>query len=121
MIVEPATIEPNIPVKFYHVFMDSITGELRDTVPPTFVVVKDGNVIFEEYAEHAGYVHELVFSEDHKGLLTVMIRDVNNTGEDAEFSITVVPEFPITMIVMALAITSSLLLGGRFIADKYHL
>lgn len=101
LIVEPAVIEPNLPVRFSHEFMDSVTGELRDVVPHTFVIMKkDGSIIFEEYAEHAGYVHEFIFKEEHKGPLTIMIRDVNNTDEDAEFTINVVPEFPTAMIVM---------------------
>ncbi|MCS6768055.1 MAG: hypothetical protein RMJ59_07150 [Candidatus Nitrosocaldus sp.] len=41
LIVEPATIEPNVPVRFSHEFMDSITGELKDTVPHTFMLVKE--------------------------------------------------------------------------------
>ncbi|MCS7141298.1 MAG: hypothetical protein NZ888_03835 [Candidatus Nitrosocaldus sp.] len=118
LIVEPATIEPNVPVRFSHEFMDSITGELKDTVPHTFMLVKDGSVIFEEYAEHADYVHEYTFMEEHAGPLTVLISNVNDTGEDAEFSIVVVPEFPTAMIVMVGALASSLLLGRRFMAHN---
>ncbi|MEM0367097.1 MAG: hypothetical protein QW776_01340 [Candidatus Nitrosocaldus sp.] len=120
LIIEPATIEPNIPVRFSLEFMDSITGELKDTVPHTFLLLKDGSVIFEEHTEHAGYVHEFIFSEEHKGPLTVLVRDVNNTGQDAEFSITVVPEFPTVMVVMMTATASALLLGRRFIADRLN-
>lgn len=119
LVVEPAVIEPNMPTRFSLEFMDSITGELKDIVPHTFVILKDGSVIFEEHASHAGYVHEFVFDEEHKGPLTILVRDINNTGEDAEFSITVVPEFPVAMIVMVGAIASALLLGRRFIAVKY--
>ncbi|MEM0364475.1 MAG: hypothetical protein QXR25_04100 [Candidatus Nitrosocaldus sp.] len=113
LIVEPAVIEPNIPVRFSHEFMDSVTGELKDIVPHTFVIMKDGSIIFEEYAEHAGHVHEFIFKEEHKGPLTIMIRDVNNTGEDAEFTINVVPEFPTAMIVMITATASALFFGRR--------
>lgn len=113
LIVEPAVIEPNMPVRFSHEFMDSVTGELRDIVPHTFVIMKDGSIIFEEYAEHAGYVHEFIFKEEHKGPLTIMIRDINNTDEDAGFTINVVPEFPAAMIVMITATASALLFGRR--------
>ncbi len=113
LIVEPATIEPNIPVKFSHKFIDSVTGELRDVVPHTFMIMSDGVVIFEEYSEDAAYVHRFTFNEEQTGPITIMISDVNNTGEDAEFSITVVPEFPLMMVVMVGAIASSFL--GRFI------
>lgn len=115
LIVEPAVIEPNMPVRFSHGFMDSVTGELKDIIPHTFVIMKDGSIIFEEYAEHVGYVHEFIFKEEHKGPLTIMIRDINNTDEDAEFTINVVPEFPAAMIVMVTATASALLFGRRLI------
>lgn len=52
--------------------------------------------------------------EEHAGPLTVLISNVNDTGEDAEFSIVVVPEFPTAMTVMIMAAVSAL--GVRLIA-----
>jgi hypothetical protein len=35
-----------------------------------------------------------MFTEEQKGQLTVVIDNVNNSGESAEFNLMVVPEFP---------------------------
>ncbi|MCS6768054.1 MAG: hypothetical protein RMJ59_07155 [Candidatus Nitrosocaldus sp.] len=59
-------------------------------------------------------MHEYTLMEEHAGPLTVLISNVNDTGEDAEFSIVVVPEFPTAMTVMIMAAVSAL--GVRLIA-----
>lgn len=98
LTVEPATIEPNIPTKFGMIFIDSMTGEPAATVPHTLLLIKDERVIFREFTTSATYLHEFTFTEEQKGPLTVVIENVNNSGENAEFNLMIVPEFPLGVL-----------------------
>ncbi|MFQ5940667.1 MAG: hypothetical protein ACE5KA_03090 [Nitrososphaerales archaeon] len=96
LTVEPTPIEPGTLTKFGTVFRNAETGEPASEVPHTMVLTKDGDVIFRESTTSADYIHEFMFSEEHKGTLTILIENVNDSGESAEFSLTVVPEFPMS-------------------------
>jgi hypothetical protein len=110
LTVEPMPIEPDALTKFGTVFSEAATGEHASVVPHSFVLLKDGKIIFRESTENAHYMHEFRFAEEHKGALTVLIENINNSGENAEFSLTVVPEFPVsTVIAMAAAIMTFLI------------
>ena len=93
LIVDPGTIEPSILTKFGTVFRDTVTGEPALEVPHTFMLINNDRVIFKESTTSANYLHEFRFTEEQKGPLTVVIENVNNSGESAEFNLMVVPEF----------------------------
>jgi len=101
LTVDPGTIEPDVLTKFGMVFRDAATGEPALEVPHTLLLIKNEHVIFRESTTSANYLHEFRFTEEQKGPLTVVIENVNNSGESAEFNLTVVPEFPLgTLFVM---------------------
>jgi hypothetical protein len=112
--VEPIPIEPGVLTKFGTEFLDATTGELAEEVPHTFVLMKD-EVIFKEFTTSASHIHEFRFVEEHEGSLTVLIEDVNNSGENVEFSLTVVPEFPLsaTLAMGAVLATMFVILGFK--------
>lgn len=112
LIVEPIPIEPHVLTKFSTTFMDAMTGEFAEEVPHTIVFIQDGEVIFSESTNAASHVHEFRFAEEHQGPLTVLIDNINNTGESIEYNLVVVPEFPLSaMFAMTamLAITFAVL------------
>ncbi|MEM2759391.1 MAG: hypothetical protein QXU32_04975 [Nitrososphaerales archaeon] len=101
LTVDPTPIEPNVITKFGTRFMDATTGELASKVPHTLVLMRDGEMIFRESTDSASYLHEFSFMEEHQGPLTVLIENVNNSGENADFSLMIVPEFPLgVMFIM---------------------
>lgn len=93
LTVDPGTIEPSVLTKFGMVFRDAETGEPALEVPHTFMLIKDDQVIFRESVTSANYLHEFRFTEEQKGPLTIVIENVNNSGESVEFNLMVVPEF----------------------------
>lgn len=111
--VEPIPIEPGVLTKFGTEFLDAVTGELAEEVPHTFVLMKD-EVIFKEFTTSTSYIHEFRFAEEHKGSLTVLIEDVNNSGESVEFSLTVVPEFPLSATLTMGAVLATMFVILRF-------
>lgn len=105
LTVDPTPIESGVLTKIGTVFRDVATGEPASKVPHTLVLTQDSRMIFRESTDAATYTHEFMFAEEHKGQLTVLIENVNNSGQNVEFSLTVVPEFPVsTMLVFAVTI-----------------
>jgi len=105
LTVDPTPIEPGVLTKIGTVFRDVATGEPASKVPHTLVLTQDSRMIFRESTDSANYMHEFMFMEEHKGQLTVLIENVNNSGQNVEFSLTVVPEFPFsTMLAFAATI-----------------
>lgn len=112
--VEPMPIEPGVLTKFGTEFLDAVTGELAEEVPHTFVLMKDDDIIFKEFTTSASHIHEFRFAEEHKGSLTVLIENVNNSGENVEFSLTVVPEFPLSATLTMGAVLATMFVILRF-------
>lgn len=105
LTVSPMPLEPGVLTRFGTVFYDAATGKTAEVVPHTFVLMKEGEVIFRESTEDAKHLHEFRFVEEHKGSLTVLIENINDSGESAEFSLTVVPEFPLnTFLAVAVSV-----------------
>lgn len=114
LTVEPVPIEPGKLTRFGTVFRDVTTGEPASDVPHTFILLKGEQVVFRESTSSAHYMHEFMFVEEHKGPLTVRIEDVNASGENVEFSLTVVPEFPVSAIFVMSAVLVTMLALTRF-------
>ena len=114
LTIDPGTIEPGLLTKFGMVFRDSATGEPASEVPHTFLLIKDDQAIFKESTTSATYLHEFTFTEEQKGPLTVVIENVNNSGESAEFNLTVVPEFPVSSLFVMTGMLAMTLVIMRF-------
>ncbi len=114
LTVEPTPIEPGVLTNFGTVFTDAMTGEPVSEVPHTFVLAKGGQVIFRESTDSANYLHEFRFTEEDKGPLTILIENVNNSGENAEFSLMVIPEFPLTATFTMTAVLAVMFVILRF-------
>jgi hypothetical protein len=113
LTIDPGTIEPGVLTKFGMIFRDTVTGKPALEVPHTFLLIIDDQVIFRESITSANYLHEFTFTEEQKGPLTVVIENVNNSGENARFSLMVVPEFPFSALLVMTGVTSMMLVIMR--------
>jgi hypothetical protein len=113
LTVEPSPIEPDMPTKFSMVFRDSETGEDVTIVQHTFMLKRDSTTIFEETTSSASYIHEFLFTEEQEGPLTVVIANVNDSGESAEFNLMVVPEFPYALLTISVMMSVMLAFKSR--------
>ncbi|MCS6767243.1 MAG: hypothetical protein RMJ59_04360 [Candidatus Nitrosocaldus sp.] len=107
----PSTINVNDTVYFRFVFKDPNTGEELKSV-------RYDVMLYDTHNEHVDRSHRSktmrtmqvydgsFFTE--QGTYTLLLTDVNDTGESVRFSITVVPEFPVGI---AMVVGASLLIA----------
>jgi len=115
----PAMIEPDKTTSFTFNFMDMLTGnQLRD-VTYDFVLLKDGQEIIRRQGQTLAGVgsEQFTFAGSQAGSVTLRLENINNSGESVEFSINVVPEFPINILLLLMTAT----LGAVIIASRYNI
>ena len=113
LTIDPGTIEPGVLTKFGMIFRDTATGKPALEVPHTFLLIINDIVIFRESITSANYLHEFTFTEEQKGPLTVVIENVNDSGESARFNLMVVPEFPFSALLVMTGVTGMMLVIMR--------
>ena len=113
----PSTINVNDTVYFKFVFKDPKTGEELKSV-------RYDVMLYDVNGEHVDRSHRSktmrtvqvydgsFFTE--QGRYTLLLTDVNDTGESVRFSITVVPEFPVGIaMVVSISLLIAVLIGRR--------
>jgi len=101
----PDTIEPTKETTFTLKFFDKSGSPINDA-KYDFMLLREGSHITHRSLQSISQgisVEKVTFKEDQTGSVTLRLENINlTTGETAEFSIQVVPEFPISVaIVMA--------------------
>ena len=113
----PVTIDSGIPIDFKIETIDSNTNK------PTSSKLYD-SMLFDPDGNHVDASHRSLQSKDiqtytfeNTGTFTLRLENVNNTGQAVEFSITVVPEFPISIVAALMAVMFA---GAIFATRKYR-
>jgi plastocyanin len=113
----PVTIDTGIPIDFKIEILDPNTGE------PTSTKLYD-SMLFDPAGNHVDASHRSLQSKDIQtytfestGAFTLRLENVNNTGQAVEFSLTVVPEFPFSIVAAIMAIMFA---GAIFVTRKYR-
>ncbi|MEM0446089.1 MAG: hypothetical protein QW572_01950 [Candidatus Nitrosocaldus sp.] len=113
----PDAIEPMKPTAFSISIMDANTGAFRDVLYQ-FVVIKDGQELARRNGATLGgsSVEYFTFTDQHAGPVTIRLEKIGNSEEEsAEFSVTVVPEFPWAVFALIGALGSAVALArSRF-------
>ncbi len=88
------------PVQFGVMIMDAATASMRD-VKYRFIVMKDGQKIIERDSIAIGGSgnESLTFPTNVEGPVTIRFENIDGSSEIAEFTINVVPEFPLLVIL----------------------
>ncbi|MGH9923140.1 MAG: hypothetical protein ACRD38_10340, partial [Nitrososphaerales archaeon] len=122
--VSPSTIDPGNTSTFTFSFMDpSMSNTFRD-VTYDFVLVKDGQEIIRKQGQTLAGVssEQFTFSQSHAGSVTLRLENINNSGESIQFPFVVTPEFPISLVVLLMAVTfGAVILAGRYNVVKYKI
>ncbi|GEM_PF-2824898 len=100
LLTDRTEFEPDIPAKLWLKISDAATGVPLERAPHELVIISNGNEILRESHDSPSHIHEYTFTEEQKGQVTIRIENLNNTGENLEFGVTVVPEFPFAVMVM---------------------
>lgn len=113
----PIMIEPAKSIDFKIETLDPNTNE------PTSSKLYD-SMLFDPDGNHVDASHRSLQSKDIQtytfestGTFTLRLENVNNTGQAVEFSVTVVPEFPIGVVAALLAVVFA---GTIFATRKYR-
>jgi plastocyanin len=117
----PAEIEPDMPVEFKLRLLDATTGEPINDGIFDFMLIREGIHITHRSLQKTadGFsTQSFTFSPAQTGSVTLRLENVDNRGEAVEFSINVVPEFPVALVGVLMAITFA---GAIFAARKYRL
>ncbi len=102
-------LEQNVPVQFWLEITDATTGDPLEKVPHEFVIMRNDDELLREFKESASYQHEYTFTDDQTGPITVKLENLNNSGENIEFGLTVVPEFPLTTVFVMASMLAAML------------
>jgi hypothetical protein len=123
IVFSPSVIEPNKVQKFALSFFNTENGFVERNVQYDFAIVKDGTDLVNKKGQSAPdgtAVQEFTFSEEQTGSVTVRIDNVRVFGEpvisadETAFSVNVVPEFPIGIMLIAASAVAGTILFGRF-------
>ena len=113
LLTDRTEFEPSVPAKLWLKIMDAVTGDLLEKAPHELVITSNGKEIFRESHDSPSHVHEYTFTEEQKGPVTIRVENLNNTGENLEFGLTVVPEFPLGAILAMAGLVSVMVLATR--------
>ncbi len=119
LTLSPISVDLGKTTTFTFSFMDpSMSTTFRD-VTYDFVLVKDGQEITRKQGQTlAGVASEqFTFSESHAGSVTLRLENINNSGESIRFPFVVTPEFPVSLIVLLMALT----FGTVIAASRYNI
>ena len=109
----PVEIDIEQDAFFKLTFKDPETGEVLDNVRYDIMFMdEEGNMIAETHRS-AQSKDIQIYRFDKAGTYTLMLKNINDTGEDAMVSIKVVPEFPIA-ILLVMSIAMIIIVATRF-------
>ncbi|MGH9923380.1 MAG: hypothetical protein ACRD38_11570, partial [Nitrososphaerales archaeon] len=113
----PINIEAGVPTNFKIETLDPETDE------PTSTKLYD-SMLFDPDGKHVDASHRSLQSKDIQtytfettGTFTLRLENINNTGQSVEFSLIVVPEFPMGVVAALLAVVFA---GTIFATRKYR-
>jgi plastocyanin len=119
----PRLIEPGKTQSFALSFFNAETDFVERMVFYDFIIEKDGNKLIErkgQLAPTGTNIEKFTFNEEQTGPVTIRIDNVRllggsaDSGENARFSINVVPEFPLGIMLIATSAIAAIILVGRF-------
>ena len=115
----PPDLNPNEESEFIFTIYEKDTKLPVSDAYYEFVLVKDGSEIFRKAgnAPAGGYFEDFKFSENHAGDIIVRLDKIDNSGEYAEISVNVVPEFGLlTLAVLGISVTLLITISkGNFV------
>lgn len=123
VIWEPTEIKPNQIVRFDIKFMNYVTNQLVDNVYYDFVVTKDEQVIKElrkSFAIDGTVTHTVEFPSSGSFSVMVNVLGIGGFGEQQNervaFDVKVVPEFPVSSVIVMASIVGLMIAITRFTA-----
>jgi len=114
----PATIEPGKEIVFTLKFFDKSGNPINNALYD-FIFIREGAHIIHRSLQPIAQgtsLEKVTFKQDQTGPVTLRLQNINLTsGEDVEFSLQIVPEFPFSMaIVMASVFAIAAMVNYRY-------
>ncbi|MFQ5940352.1 MAG: hypothetical protein ACE5KA_01455 [Nitrososphaerales archaeon] len=112
----PTTIEPSKTTSFTFNFMDMRTNAPITDATYEFILLRDGEEIVKRQGQTVAGVgaEQFTFNESQAGSVTLRLENINNIGESVDFNIQVVPEFPMSVLMVMGGIVAAMLALTRF-------
>lgn len=102
----------NTPITFIMGFRDQRNNEVAEATFD-FVISKDGEVVFrEDDVSTVVGVGTVQYTFTEVGSYTISLENINRGG-DADFAITIVPEFPIAFLIVSIAMSLVVLMRRK--------
>lgn len=123
MVFSPAVIEPDKPQSFALSFFNPKTDAVERNAVYDFAIIKDNKVLINREGQSAPTgvaVEKFTFSKEQTGSIAVKVSNVRLLGEsfptadETTFSINVVPEFPLGIMLIATSAIAAMIVVGRF-------
>ncbi len=121
----PATIEPGKQITFTLKFFDKTGNQINDA-QYDFMLIREGAHIVHRSLQtiaQGASLEKYTFKQDQTGSVTLRLQNINLTsGEDVEFSLQVVPEFPFSVAMVMASVFGIMTLVryryGRLVGKK---
>jgi hypothetical protein len=114
---DPTIVEPGKDTKFIFTFRNAKTGETLRNTSYDFIIIQNEKQLYKRSgnAQVGGDYADYTFSEGQSGHTQIRFENIRGTDVSTEFGLIVVPEFgPIVFVMLAVAMSSILLLGEIF-------
>ena len=105
MSYSPANIQPTNTTTFNLEFLDPKTNQKKDNVQYDFMIMpaEDPETMIThraaKIAQNGSAQQSFTFKDENVGSVIARVANINNTGELADFPLTVVPEFPFATVI----------------------
>jgi hypothetical protein len=88
-----------------------------------FALIQGNAPIYQKtgIAKAGGSFEDVTFFEENKGPVTLVIQDINASGESIEFPIAVTPEFPLGWILVLVVMFSGVIVQSKIIKKTGHI
>ncbi len=106
----PVTIDIDQDTFFRLTFKDPESNEVLDNVRYDIMLMdEEGNMIAETHRS-AQTKDVQIYKFDKPGTYTLMLKNVNDSGESAMVSLKVVPEFPVAVLIIGIGMIAAILM-----------
>ncbi len=112
---DPVEIEPGTNTNFVFTIRDGQTSEPLRNSDYTFVIIQNGKEIHRTSgtALIGGNFEKFTFGKDQTGHTIIKFENIQNTGQETEFGIVVVPEFGTIALLVLVTSTIGMIIVTR--------
>src|SRR5437867_4474755 len=117
----PGIISSGTQAEFVFTIKDKNTGQPLENSSFDFVIIQNGKEVYRNStsSQSGGSFVDYTFTKNQEGPITIKLENIDNSGESAEESIVIAPEFPFGPLTVLLVLFATIIIFStlRFLLD----